>query len=121
MPEFLNRIDSMIVFNSLTPEVVYKLIDKFLGEYYENQHDDATIILATDQLKDWIVSQVVIRKAGRELKRVINKNIISPAAEVKIKMPKGVPLIADVSQDDPKRVIFWVSKRMVNSVSKLNS
>jgi len=112
MPEFLNRIDSMVVFNSLSEEVVYRLIDKFLAEYFTNQDQDATYIMATDQLKDWIVSHVDIKLAGRELRRMIERMIITPAAEVKIKMTKGVPLIADISQDDPKRVIFWVSKTM---------
>lgn len=118
MPEFLDRIDSMVVFNSLTEEVVYRLIDKFLGEYNLNQRNDATVVMATDQLKTWIVSLVDAQRAGRELKRIIEKLIITPAAEVKLKMPKGMPLIADISQDEPKRVVFWVSKRMVKSGSK---
>lgn len=118
MPEFLNRLDSTIVFNSLTEEIVYKLVDKFLDEYYLNQDEGATVVLATDQLKEWIVAQTDIALAGRELKRKIDKLIITPAAEVKIKLPKGVPLIADISQDEPKRVIFWVSKTMVGSATK---
>lgn len=117
MPEFLNRIDSTIVFNSLTEKVVYQLIDKFLDEYYENQPEYGTIVLATNELKEWIVSQTDTKQAGRGLRRKLDKMIITPAAEVKIKMPKGVPLIADVSQDEPKRVIFWVSKTMVSSMS----
>lgn len=120
MPEFVNRIDSMVVFNSLTVEIVYKLIDKFLDEYFVDQGSESTIIMATDQLKEWIVSQTDIKQAGRELRRRIDKLIISPAAEVKIKLPKEVPLIADVSQDEPKRVIFWVNKRMVASALNQN-
>lgn len=119
MPEFINRLDSTIVFNSLSEEIVYKLIDKFLDEYYLNQNDDATVVLVTDQLKEWLVSQTNIALAGRELRRKIDKLIITPAAEVKIKMPPGVPLIADVSQDEPKRVIFWVSKRMTAAAAKM--
>ncbi len=118
MPEFLNRVDSLVVFNSLTVEVVHKLFDKFLNQYYENQGEGGTLIMATDQLKEWVISQTDMNKAGRELKRKINKLIITPASEIKFKIPKGVPLIADISHDEPKRVIFWLSKSMVNSASK---
>lgn len=111
MPEFLSRIDSTVVFNSLTEEVSYLLVDKFLEEYSLSQ--GAMIVLATDQLKSWIVNQVDARQAGRELRRVIDKLIITPAAEVSLKLPKGTPLIADISQDGTNRVVFWISKQMV--------
>ncbi|HCQ30829.1 TPA: hypothetical protein DIU27_00390 [Candidatus Collierbacteria bacterium] len=118
MPEFLNRIDSTVVFNSLTTEVVHKIFDKFLNEFTKNYEADATQIMATNQLREWIIAQTDICKAGRELKRKINDLIITPAAGVKFKIPKGVPLIADISRDEPKRVIFWLSKTMVNSASR---
>ncbi len=118
MPEFLNRIDSTVVFNSHTPEVINKLFDKFLSESFENQIGDATHIMVTDQLKKWVLEQTDSKKAGRELKRLISRLIITPAAEVKFKIPKGVPLIADISQDEPKRVIFWLSKIITDSVSR---
>lgn len=118
MPEFLNRIDATVVFNSITSEVAYMLIEKFLDEYNQSRVGEASIIMATTELKDWIMSQVDTSQAGRELKRKIEKLVITPAAEVKIKLPKGMPLIADISQDEPKRVVFWVSKRMISSASK---
>ncbi|HCJ14381.1 MAG TPA: hypothetical protein DHV77_03955, partial [Erysipelotrichaceae bacterium] len=34
-PEFLNRIDEIIMFNSLNESVVYDIIDKFIGELEE--------------------------------------------------------------------------------------
>ena len=118
MPEFLDRLDSIVVFKSLTEKVVSQLIDKFLDEYNNGREKDSTILMATEELKDWIMSQVEPSQAGRSLKRKIEKLVITPAAEVKMKMPKGMPLIADVSRDEPKRVVFWVSKRMVGSASK---
>jgi len=118
MPEFLNRLDTTVVFNSLTEKVVYSMIDKFLEEYNSQRQGEATILMATDQLKDWLVSRTDVKEAGRELKRVIEKAIITPAAEVKMKLPKGMPLIADISKEDPNKVIFWVSKRMITSASQ---
>lgn len=118
MPEFLNRIDSTVVFKSLTTGVIYKLFDKFLNEFTKNCEEDATQIMATDQLRDWIIAQTDTCKAGRELKRKINELVITPAAGVKFKIPRGVPLIADISRDEPKRVIFWLSKTMVNSAAR---
>lgn len=104
MPEFLNRLDASVVFQPLTYNVALKIIDKFLNDYLFNCH---VAIAATQELKDWLL-QDLSKLNGREIKRKLDRQVIAKAAEVVLKIPPGVPLIADVNREN--QTIFWVSQ-----------
>lgn len=81
-PEFLNRIDDVIVFNSLGKKEIHKIIDIELEEIYKRMSDMNITISITDKAKDFIVSKGYDDKYGaRPLKRAIQRYIEDPLAD----------------------------------------
>ncbi|UKN02304.1 ATP-dependent Clp protease ATP-binding subunit [Paracrocinitomix mangrovi] len=81
-PEFLNRIDDMIVFNSLKKEDIDKIIEIELKELYGRIHELGYEMKITKAAKDFISDKGYDEKFGaRPLKRAIQKYIEDPLAE----------------------------------------
>jgi ATP-dependent Clp protease ATP-binding subunit ClpC len=81
-PEFLNRIDDMIVFNSLQKEDIHKIIDIELDSLYGRINELGYQIKVTSPAKDYIADKGYDEKYGaRPLKRAIQKYIEDPLAE----------------------------------------
>ena len=75
-PEFINRIDEIIVFKSLSKEVVYQILDKII-ENIENRLSDKKIkIDVTQRAKDFIINESYDEKFGaRPIKRYVSRNL----------------------------------------------
>ena len=86
-PEFLNRIDEVIVFNSLTKDVVMSILDKECRELADNLMDVGNYILKiTKGAKDIILEQGFDKKFGaRPLRRSLERLIENPVAEMILK------------------------------------
>lgn len=85
-PEFLNRIDDMILFKSLDRDSIHKIIDLELAKLYGRINDLGYQIEMTEKAKDFIVDKGYDEKYGaRPLKRAIQKFIEDPLAEEIIK------------------------------------
>ena len=75
-PEFINRIDEIIIFNPLTKKVVYDIVDKLLKELELRLKDKLIKIDITDKAKDFIVENAYDESFGaRPIKRYIVSNI----------------------------------------------
>jgi ATP-dependent Clp protease ATP-binding subunit ClpC len=104
-PEFLNRIDDMILFNSLKREDIHKIIDIELEKLYGRINELGYEIAITDSAKDYIVEKGYDEKFGaRPLKRAIQKLIEDPLAEeiVKSNLQEGdtIKIDKEKSKDD---------------------
>lgn len=85
-PEFLNRMDDMILFKSLGREEIHKIIDLELDKLYGRINNLGYQIAMADDAKDFIVEKGYDEKFGaRPLKRAIQKYIEDPLAEEIIK------------------------------------
>jgi ATP-dependent Clp protease ATP-binding subunit ClpC len=85
-PEFLNRIDDVVVFNSLSKEDIHKIIDIELEKLYKRVNALNFTIKVTDTAKDFIVEKGFDSQYGaRPLKRAIQKYIEDPLAEEIVK------------------------------------
>ncbi|MFD1553472.1 ATP-dependent Clp protease ATP-binding subunit [Putridiphycobacter roseus] len=81
-PEFLNRIDDMIIFNSLKPEHIYKIIDIELVKLFGRITELGYKTEITDEAKKFIADKGYDNKYGaRPLNRAIQKYIEDPLAE----------------------------------------
>jgi ATP-dependent Clp protease ATP-binding subunit ClpC len=81
-PEFLNRVDDMILFKSLTREDIHRIIDLELSKLYGRINNLGYQIEITSKAKDFIVDNGYDEKFGaRPLKRAIQKYIEDPLAE----------------------------------------
>ena len=75
-PEFINRIDEIIIFNSLTKEATNKILDKIIVEIENRLKDiNITIELTDKARKELIEEGYDINYGARPLKRLISKTI----------------------------------------------
>jgi len=85
-PEFLNRIDDVVIFDSLEREDIHKIIDIELSHLYERIKGLGYQIVVTDKAKDFICEKGWDAQFGaRPLKRAIQKYIEDALAEEIIK------------------------------------
>ncbi|MBE0651403.1 MAG: ATP-dependent Clp protease ATP-binding subunit [Bacteroidales bacterium] len=81
-PEFLNRIDDIIIFESLEKEDIYKIIDIELSSLYGRIHEMGYTIEVSSEAKDYIIEKGWDEQFGaRPLKRAIQKYIEDLLAE----------------------------------------
>ena len=75
-PEFINRIDEIVIFNSLSKTVVYDIIGKIVKEIEYRLRDKKISLLITDKAKEFIVESAYNEQYGaRPIKRFISKNV----------------------------------------------
>ena len=75
-PEFLNRIDEIIMFKSLSKEIIYEIVDKIIKEIELRLQDKHININLTGPAKDFIVNESYDEKYGaRPIKRYISRNL----------------------------------------------
>tara|TARA_R110002072_G_scaffold302577_2_gene486406 strand:+ start:13468 stop:16005 length:2538 start_codon:yes stop_codon:yes gene_type:complete len=101
-PEFLNRVDDMIMFNSLSRENIHIIIDLELEKLYGRINDLGYAISLTESAKDFIVEKGYDEKFGaRPLKRAIQKLIEDPLAEeiVNSKLHEGDTIKIDRKEE----------------------
>ncbi|MDD3890842.1 MAG: ATP-dependent Clp protease ATP-binding subunit [Bacteroidales bacterium] len=85
-PEFLNRLDDIIIFNSLTREDIHKIIDIELKGLFERIHNLGYRIQLSNAAKDFVAEKGYdIQYGARPLKRAIQKHLEDEMAEVIIK------------------------------------
>jgi len=105
-PEFLNRIDDVIIFNSLTKDDIYKIIDIELAGLYDRINHLGYKIELTDEAKDFLIEKGYdVQFGARPLKRAIQKYLEDPLAEVIIKSTMKEGDIVKVGIDKEKEEI----------------
>ena len=97
-PEFLNRLDEFIVFDSLTQDDIKKIVDKFMGEVAGRVADLKVTISLTEEAKEWLARTGFDRMYGaRPLKRAIQRHVESPLSKRLIagEYPEGSVVVID--------------------------
>jgi ATP-dependent Clp protease ATP-binding subunit ClpC len=100
-PEFLNRMDDMIMFKNLTRENIHLIIDIELEKLYGRINTLGYHINLTEKAKDFIVNKGYDEKFGaRPLKRAIQKYIEDPLAEeiIKSNLQEGDTISLDIKE-----------------------
>jgi ATP-dependent Clp protease ATP-binding subunit ClpA len=78
-PEFRNRLDAVVKFKSLSKEVVYQIVDKFINDLNTQIKDKKVEIKLTSESKAWLAENGYNKKLGaRPLGRLIDNEIKSP-------------------------------------------
>lgn len=100
-PEFLNRLDEIIVFHELSKDEIRQIIDMMINEINDELKKFKTSIKLTDSAKDYIVSVGYDAKYGaRPLRRAIQKNIENKIAEMLLKHENLNDKIINVDYSD---------------------
>ncbi|MCJ8211878.1 ATP-dependent Clp protease ATP-binding subunit [Mucilaginibacter sp. RS28] len=101
-PEFLNRIDDVIVFNSLTKEDIFQIIDIELKSLFGRIQSLGYKIELTDNAKEFIAEKGYDSQFGaRPLKRAIQKYLEDPIAEeiLKGELAEGDTMEVDYNKE----------------------
>lgn len=101
-PEFLNRIDEIITFKSLSKDIVYKILDKIISDINNRLSEKKLTIELTDNSKKYVIDNSYDEKYGaRPIKRFVSRNIETLIAKAIIneEVKFGDHVIID-TQDD---------------------
>jgi ATP-dependent Clp protease ATP-binding subunit ClpC len=118
-PEFLNRLDDVIVFNSLQREHIHKIIDITLKKLFDRIIQLGYNVELSDKAKDFLAEKGYDHQFGaRPLNRAIQKYLEDPVAEeiLKGEVEEGGIITADY--DGKADVLTIKSKKSKSSSSK---
>jgi len=115
-PEFLNRIDDVVIFDSLERESIHKIIDIELSHLYERMNKMGYKIKLTAKAKDFIAERGWDENFGaRPLKRAIQKYIEDALAEkiINTSLSEGdtITVDYDAKKEDIKIKISKAKKK----------
>ena len=102
-PEFLNRIDDVVIFNSLNQENIFKIIDIALADLYKRLDGLEFTMTLSDDAKKFVAEKGFDPQFGaRPLHRAIQKYIEDPLAEFILNNnPEGgAKLVAVLNEDE---------------------
>jgi len=81
-PEFRNRLDATVWFKSLSPEILYYVIDKFIVELQTQLDDKGVSIEVDDKARAWLTKNGFDEQMGaRPMDRLIRDSIKKPLAD----------------------------------------
>ncbi|GAB6966644.1 ATP-dependent Clp protease ATP-binding subunit ClpA [Komagataeibacter kakiaceti JCM 25156] len=110
-PEFRNRLDAIIPFANLSPEVVDRVVEKFIFQLEAQLADRNVMIEISSAAREWLAERGYDRLYGaRPLGRVIQEHIKKPLAEELLfgKLTKGG--VAKISLKDGKLDFEYISQ-----------
>ncbi len=102
-PELLNRIDEIVLFNSLDQSVIYKVIDKFINQLEQRLVEQNIQLEVTDQAKEYIMEHGFDYQFGaRPLQRYIQNHIETLVARKIIDgtIHQDSQVVIDIDQDE---------------------
>lgn len=101
-PEFRNRLDAVIPFANLMPDVVKMVVDKFILQLEVQLADRNVSIELTEAARTWLAERGYDAAFGaRPLGRVIQEHVKKPLAEELLfgKLEKGGAVLVDIEDD----------------------
>ncbi len=111
-PEFLNRIDDVVLFNNLSKEHIFKIIDIELVKLYKRIEELGYKIQMTEAAKDYIADKGFDEKFGaRPLARAIQKYVEDPLAEqiINSEIEEGDEITIDL--DESNEIVVKVNRK----------
>ncbi|WP_143871968.1 ATP-dependent Clp protease ATP-binding subunit ClpA [Catenovulum sediminis] len=80
-PEFRNRLDNIIWFNHLTPEIIVQVVDKFIAELESLLDKKGVALNLQSDAREWLAEKGYDKAMGaRPMARVIQENLKKPLA-----------------------------------------
>jgi len=124
-PEFLNRIDDVVLFNNLTREDIHKIIEVELRGLYKRVSDLGYQMEITPAAKDFVAEKGFDVKFGaRPLKRAIQKYMEDEMAEaiIEASVKEGDTLVVDFDEENQKiKIIIKIKALEVGMNNKLDA
>lgn len=114
-PEFLNRVDDVVFFQSLEKESIFKIIDLQLKAVFQRIHEMGFEVSLTEEAKEFIADKGFDKQFGaRPLQRAIQKYLEDPIADEILKgLAEGDNIVAGYNKDD-EQITIDVEKAKVD-------
>lgn len=107
-PEFRNRLDAIIQFNSLDSRTITNVVDKFLIELEAQLDDKKVTVEVSDEARQWLATHGYDKVMGaRPMARLIQDKVKRPLAEELLfgKLENGGHVVVTLENDEIKTVI----------------
>jgi ATP-dependent Clp protease ATP-binding subunit ClpA len=108
-PEFRNRLDATITFGGLTPEIIDRVVEKFILQLEVQLEDRNVSIEITKPARDWLAKRGFDADMGaRPLARTIQEHVKKPMAEELLfgSLQKGGVVKIDIDKKDEEKLAF---------------
>lgn len=109
-PEFIGRIDKILIFNELKNDNIRPIIDKIIDQVQERLSSRQIRLQLGDSVYDLLIEQGISPQYGaRELQRVVQKLLLEPLSEILLKktLKPGSELILEMKN---RRITFKVKE-----------
>jgi len=111
-PEFLNRLDAVVIYKPLTPEVLKKIVDIQIGSIRKRFAEQEIVLVINSKAKNYLAEKGYDPIFGaRPLKRLINNEILDEVAFMIIegKLKKGDVVEIDIGKN--RKLVIKTSKK----------
>lgn len=119
-PEFLNRVDDVVIFNSLTKEHIHQIIDITMKDVLKRLDHLGFTLELTDAAKNFLSEKGYdIQFGARPLHRAIQKYLEDPMAEeiLSLNIKSGDIVLADYDEKEAK-IMFTVKNSSKSNKSE---
>lgn len=103
-PEFINRLDKVIVFNNLGKEELVKIFNKELLKIRTQLNKNKVNIKVSNELRDYIISKCNPIYGARDLSRGIESSVIIPVSNMMLQDVKASKFSVSLGEDNNPRV-----------------
>jgi ATP-dependent Clp protease ATP-binding subunit ClpC len=113
-PEFLNRIDDVVIFNSLSKDHIFSIIDILMKGVMKRLTNLGFSLELTEEAKSFLAEKGYdVQFGARPLHRAIQKYLEDPLAEeiLNMNVKAGDVLIADLDKENSK-LVFSLKKKV---------
>ena len=85
-PEFLNRLDEVIIFNALTEPDLIQIVELMVNLLNQNLAQRSITVTVTEEARKWILAKTLVDRTygARPLRRALQKYIEDPLSEALI-------------------------------------
>jgi ATP-dependent Clp protease ATP-binding subunit ClpB len=117
-PEFLNRLDDIIIFDTLSKEALARIVDTHVEEVMRRLALKRVSLVIQPEVRDWLAEKGYNPQYGaRPLRRTVQDRILTPLASMMVAQGilEGATVTVSIKGDEPK---FDVKKRLVRAKAK---
>ncbi|ODV85811.1 hypothetical protein CANARDRAFT_197584 [[Candida] arabinofermentans NRRL YB-2248] len=117
-PEFINRIDEIVIFNKLSKEVLRSIVDLRIDELQDRLVERRIELKLTDAAKDWLTENGYEPQYGaRPLNRLIKRKVLNPMSIMMLKGDIKNNMIVEIDVDDNDELVIEAKESLEGKVT----
>ncbi len=116
-PEFLNRLDEVIVFNALTDGDLIQILELLVGQMNQNLAQKSISLTLSDEAAHWILEKTCVDRSygARPLRRALQKHLEDPLSEALIQGQIHPPAVLEVIVENEALYYRSVNDKLVGA------